>query len=163
MTKDVLLRSFERSVRRHLGLLAEKLGSRVEKLDDGILEVGSDGFSLRISGSRNHGTDLVDVAVILFSTESKRGIGLANIMEFRGHRLMTPELRAVPTAVDAEVRRLSDLAHEYCEPFLSGQQDDWDKLIQFMDGKIARSGVRDMKFDLPGFVRQEWEVETGED
>jgi hypothetical protein len=161
--KDVFIRDFEQSVRKWFDEVAAKRGLRVEKVSDGVLQIRSPKFRLRVSGSRNHGTDLVDVGVTLFSDESQPGIGLANIMEFRGDRLVSPELRARSADIDAEVRRLSDLAEEYCGAFLAGQRDQWNDIVQFVEEKIAREGIHESKYSLPGFVRQEWEVETDED
>jgi len=161
--KNVFIRDFEQSVRKWFGEVAAKRGLSVDKVNDGVLQIRAPKFRLRISGSRNHGTDLIDVGITLFADESERGIGLANIMEFRGDRFVSPELRARSADVDAEVRHLSDLTEEYCGSFLAGQRDQWNEIVQFVEDKVTREGIHKSKFGLPRFVRQEWEVETDDD
>lgn len=161
--KDVFKNWLDNSVQKWFGQLAGTLGLQVEKVTDGVFEIRSDDFWLRISGSRNHGSDLVDLAITLFSNQRKRGIGLANIMEFYGDRLISTELVATPASVDREIERLAQLASKYCKPFLRGVSTDWRKITEFVERKIVDESVRERKYDLPKFVREEWEVEPNED
>lgn len=161
--RDPFLKSFDDSVQKWFGDLAARLRLPFAKVKDGLFEIKSRQFSLGIHGSRNHGSEVVDLNVALRSNESKRTIGLPNIMDFYGDRVASKELTAAPAAVDTELKRLAQLASKYCSPFLCGTSPDWSKITEFVEQKILDEGIRGAKYDLPKFVREEWEVETSDD
>lgn len=168
--KEMLRGAFERSVPNCFGDLATKLGVRLAVLPDGIFEIESGQFCMRIRASSGHVSDLVDLLVTLVPLEKRfakfgveRGeISLGRIMDYYGD-----ELNASPVSsgegLQAEIKRQAQLALKYGAPFLSGSSRDWSNIEKYVEQKIIEAGIPGMKFDLPKGVREEWEVELDED
>jgi hypothetical protein len=168
--KDMLRRAFERSVRNWFGHLATRLGLHLARLPDGTFEIESPQFCMRIRASSGHVSDLVDLLVTLVPVEKrfakfgveKGEISLGRIMDYYGDELNASPLSSAER-LEAEIKRQSQLALKYGAPFLSGSSRDWSNIEKYVEQKIVEAGIPEMKFDLPKFVREEWEVEVDED
>jgi hypothetical protein len=163
-------KSFNQAVRRWFGELASGLGLHLVQLDEGVFEIEAPRFYLRIRGHSGHLPELgllvnlvpIEKRFVKFGKE-KAEIGVHIIMEYYGDSVPDAFLASSAEAVDAKVKWLAQLASRYCVPFLRGEAGDWKQIEEFLEQKIVDSGVRDMKFDLPKFVRKEWEVEIDND
>ena len=168
--KDMLRGAFERSVRNCFGQLATKLGLRLAVLPDGIFEIESAQFCMRIRASSGHVSDLVDLLVTLVPVEErfakfgveKGEISLGRIMDYYGDGLNASPVSSAER-LQAEIKRQAQLALKYGAPFLSGSSRDWSNIEKYVEQKIVEAGIPEMKFDLPKFVREEWEAEVDED
>jgi len=167
---DMLRRAYERSVRNCFGDLATRLNLRLARLPDGTFEIESAQFCMRIRVSSGHVNDLVDLLVTLVPVEERFAkfgvengeISLGRIMDYYGAELNASPVSSVER-LKAEIKRQAQLALKYGAPFLSGSSHDWSKIEKYVEQKIVDAGIPGMKFDLPKFVREEWEVEVDED
>src|ERR1051326_7257817 len=154
--KDTLRRAFERSVRNCFGQLATKLGLRLAALPDGIFEIESTQFCMRIRASSGHVNDLVDLLVTLVPIEKRlakcgvdRGeISLGRVMDYYGDDLNASPVSSAEL-LEAEIKRQSRLALKYGAPFLSGSSRDWSNIENYVEQKIVEAGIPGMEFDLP--------------
>jgi hypothetical protein len=168
--KEMLQRAFERSVRNCFGDLATRLGLRLARLPDGTFEIESAQFCMRIRASSGHVSDLVDLLVTLVPVEERFAkfgvengeISLGRIMDYYGDGLNASPVSSAER-LQAEIKRQAQLALKYGAPFLSGSSRDWSNIEKYVEQKIVEAGIPEMKFDLPKFVREEWEAEVDED
>jgi hypothetical protein len=169
--KKEFRKSFARSVRKWFGDLAVELSLQLQQVADGFFEIESPHFCLRIRASSGHSCNLLDLLVTLVPVEQRfakfgsgRGeIGLGVIMEYYGDHLGDGSSGSTADNVDHEIKRLAQLTAKYCVPFLRGENSDWVRIREFLDQKIADKGIHARKYNLPKFVRQEWEVEVDDD
>jgi len=167
--KDMLQRAFERSVRNCFGDLASRLGLRLARLSDGTFEIESPQFCMRVRASSGHASELVDLLVTLVPVEARFAkfgvengeISLGRIMDYYGDGLNASPVSTVE-CLQSEIKRQAQLALKYGAPFLSGSSRDWSNIEKYVEQKVVEAGIPEMKFDLPKFVREEWEVDVDE-
>jgi len=163
-------KSFEEAVQQFFGLLASERKLALHRVDDGLFEIPSACFSLFIRRGSGHAPD-IGVELVLRKDRPhcpkhksliEEALGLGVIMEFYGAKLEQRDLQSKED-VFIEAQRLAEAVSTFCIPFLFGQKNDWQKINDFVEGKIRRSGVLTKKYRLPKFVREEWIDEDGGD
>ncbi len=163
-------KAFEKAVRRYFGLLAGKWKLALQCVDDGLYEIPSAHFSLFIRRGSGHSPD---IGVLLVAKKDRpdqpkheslisKALGLGAIMEFYGAKLERHDL-LTEEDVFLEANRLAEAISKYCTPFFLGQANDWQKVNDFVEDEIMRSGVATKQYHFPRFVRQEWIDEDGEE
>jgi hypothetical protein len=156
------LQEFNQAVLNRFGAMAESLDLKLKQLADGVFEIASQLYSLRIRLGTGH---RVDFLVTLVDNKEKADdanaltgeIGLGVIMEYYGTKLIESR-QAAPQDIDAEIARMADLSQHYCVPFLSGKSADWVSIKEFVQTKIEKAGGNMKKYNFPKNVREEWEV-----
>ena len=150
---------FDRLVSRYFEPLADRTGLKLVKVSHGIFEIAGKTFVVRIRLGTGHKTDFL---VTLSSEKSKKDIadlsneiGLGVIAEY-----YKQPLRSQDFASDEEIHsaflEAANTTEALCLPYLLGIRDSVADILEFVEEKIASSGIRDKKYRFPPNVREEW-------
>jgi len=153
---------FDEAIANYFAPIARELGLPLVKVDDGIYEIPSPHFILRVRLHTGHGRGF---NVILRQASSRKfdenepfvQYGIGCFMEFHGE-----DLNQTFIDVDSDddfmkqAQLLADATKRYGVPYLLGEGKDFDA-IQEIGKKKAQEKIEEIKkYRFPKNVRKEW-------
>jgi hypothetical protein len=164
---------FDQAVAKHFGPISQKLGLLLSKISDGVYEMPSPHFIMRIrlhTGHRRGLNVLFRPASLRDFDESKPGIqyDLGCFMLFQGE-----DLKQVMVDVDTDedflrqARLLAGATERFGVPYLLGQKNDFESVREFIQkrGEPELEQIREMQKNIERnmpSVRQEWIIPDDE-
>ncbi|SRR5258708_18689560 len=160
---------FDKAVKTFFEPIAQKLALPLSKVREGVYEIPSPYFIMRVRLDTGHARGL---NVILRPAsaeefdENKPGVqyGIGCFMEFRGEQLERTFIDVDTDADFLEQARLLALAAErHCVPYLLGKGKDLAAIREGINKKTAADLEEIKKYRFPTNVREEWTVPDLED
>jgi hypothetical protein len=153
---------FDNEVKRCFLPLANRASLSLQKLKEGVFEMSSHGFALRVRSGIGHARDFV-VTLAKQSSLSKNydeltgEIGLGNFAEVHGEKLELHPLHT-PAGYHHAFEEAASLAGKLCVPYLIGVRGDADfeKVCEHVDRKKAEAGDKWKDYKFTKNVRKEW-------
>jgi hypothetical protein len=160
---------FDEAVAEYFAPIAQELGLPLTKVDNGIYEIPSPHFILRI---RLHTGHRRGFNVILRQASSRKfdesepfvQYGIGCFMEFHGE-----DLKQTFIDVDSnddfmkQAQLLADATKRYGIPYLVGEGKDFDA-VQEIVKKQAQEKIEEIRnYRFPKNVREEWILKTNDD
>jgi hypothetical protein len=153
---------FDEAIARYFAPIARELGLPLAKVDDGIYEITSPYFILRI---RLHTGHRRGFNVILRQASSRKfdenepfvQYGIGCFMEFHGE-----ELKQSFIDVDSNddfmklAQLLADATKRYGVPYLVGEGKDFDAIQQIVKKQAQKNIEKIKNYRFPKNVRKEW-------
>jgi hypothetical protein len=162
------LQLFNKAVETFFGLIARELGLPLSKVQDGVYDIPSQYFIMRIrlhTGHRRGLNVLLRPASLRECDENKTGneLGIACFIEFNDEN---PQATFIDVSTDEnfleQARLLAKTAERYGVPYLRGEGKDWEAIKEMITRKTAQSVAEIRKLQFPKNVREEWIPPTNE-
>jgi len=158
---------FDKAVMRFFKPFAQRLGLAIAKIRDGVYEIPSPHFIMRI---RLHDGHRRGLNVILRSAKLKdysedkpnQEYGIGCLLLFQGE-----DLKQIIVEVNTDedflkqAKLLAEASERFCVPYLLGQKSDFEAVREFMkkrgelDLKRIKQMQRNIECNMPS-IRQEW-------
>lgn len=153
---------FDEAVAAFFEPIAQKLGLPLSKVKDGVYEIPSPHFIMRIrldTGHRRGLNVILRPASAANFDENEPGVqyGIGVFMQLHGDGL---EQTFIDVGSDADffrrARLLAQAAERYGVPYLLGQGKDWEAVREMVSKKTAEDPEKIGKYRFPKNVRKEW-------
>jgi hypothetical protein len=153
---------FEKAVEAHFEPLARRLGLPLSKVREGVYDLPSPYFIMRIRLDTGHRRGLnvsLRPASFLEFDENKPGVqlGIGCFIEFHGE---DPNYTLIEVSSDQDflerARLLALASTKYAAPYLLGEGADWEAVSQMVQRKTEKDVEEMNKFRFPKNVRKEW-------
>jgi len=153
---------FDKAVETFFGPLARKLALPLTKVQDGVYDLPSQHFIMRIrlhTGHRRGLNVLLRPASLRDFDENKPGseLGIACFIEFHGEN---PQVVFIDVSTDdnffEQARLLAMAAERYGVPYLRGECKDWEVIKEMISRKTEKNVEEIEKLRFPKNVRKEW-------
>lgn len=153
---------FDKAVETHFEPLSRKLGLPLSKVQDGIYDIPSRQFIMRIRLDTGHHRGLnvsLRPASFLEFDENKPGIqlGIGCFIEFHGE---DPRNTLIEVSSDEDflerARLLAVMATKYAVPYLLGKGANWKTVSEMVQRQTEKDVEEINKYRFPKNVRKEW-------
>ncbi|HTS16384.1 MAG TPA: hypothetical protein VMP11_02315 [Verrucomicrobiae bacterium] len=153
---------FVKAVEAYFEPIARKLGLPLCKVRDGVYDIPSQYFIMRVRLDTGHRRGL---NVILRPSSFREfdenqpniQLGIGNFIQFHGEN---PQDTLIEVSSDESfldrARLLAVAAAKYAEPYLRGQGTDWSSVSEMVRRKTEKDVVEIRKYRFPKNVRKEW-------
>jgi hypothetical protein len=151
---------FDSEVRRAFKPISEQLGVPLEQVIQGVYQLGSHGYWLRIRRGTGHRKDfLITLSIREKSKEELSDaideVGLGVIVEYKGSQLPQSSLDSLDDW-KAALEQASRNTQQFLSPYLTGECNDFDEILNYIERKVIDTGIRGKTFRFPRNVREEW-------
>ena len=156
------LELFEKAVGTYFEPLAQRLGLPLSKVREGVYDLSSQHFIMRIrldTGHRRGLNVILRPASFREFDENKPGIqlGIGCFIEFHGEN---PQDTLIEVSTDEHfierTRLLAVAAEKYAVPYLLGESADWQTVNEMVQRKTEKDVKEIEKYRFPKNVRKEW-------
>lgn len=156
------LQLFDGAVETFFEPFARKLGLPLSKVRDGVYDISSQHFIMRIrlgTGHRRGLNVILRPASFREFDENKPGIqlGIGCFIEFHGEN---PQDTFIEVSTDEDfieqTRRLAIAAEQYAMPYLLGEGKEWATIKDMIERKTEKDVEEIKKHRYPKNVRKEW-------
>jgi hypothetical protein len=153
---------FDKAVETFFEPLARELSLPLSKIQDGVFDIASQHFIMRIrldTGHRRGLNVILRPASFREFDEDKPGIelGIGCLIEFQGEN---PQNTLIEVSTDEDffeqARLLAIAAERYAVPYLLGQGKDWTAIKEMIERKTEKDVDEIKKYRFPKNVREEW-------
>jgi hypothetical protein len=155
---------FDQTVRKFFEPIARSLTLPLTKVEDGIYEIPSPHFILRIRLDTGHARGMnamLRPASLHNFDENEPGVhyGIGCFIQFHGERLEDTFIEVGSDEAFLEQARLLAKATErYGIPYLLGQGKEWEAVKQMIAAKTEKDVEEIQKYKFPPFVQKRWHL-----
>ena len=141
---------FDKAIELYFRPLAGKIGLPLSKVEDGVFEIPSQRFILRIrlhtGHSRGLNVILRPASLHKFDENKDHGVlGIGNFIEFYGGEWKEPSIEIdSEEKFLAQTHRMAEATQRYAVPYLLGEGKDWEA-IEKMVAKRTELAVEKIK------------------
>jgi hypothetical protein len=158
--KKITSKTFDAAVSRHFKPIARRFSLPINRLKDGVYEIPSPYFIMRIRFGIGHGKSIlvtlacVDEKPADIDDESKEyGIGV--IAAYNGEEMCTEQVDTIEDFLQ-QAERTARLAEEFGIPYILGQKSDFNEVKEFVRERIEKAVSKVKAYRFPKNVREEW-------
>lgn len=145
---------------RFFSPVAAKVGRPLQRIADGVYEICSSVFTIRIRFCEGHGKSIL--ATIMLTSERSTDpsdlrdeIGVGVVARYEGKSMHTEQKTTAEELVE-QAKEVATKTDTLLVPFLLGLRNDFESIRKYVESLIIESGMREKTWNFPKNVREEW-------